>query len=155
MNMTVVVKDLLTMPTEYVIAHNIDAGEVALGAGVARLLADKFPDLREKCKEYAVENFNSVGLVYRYTNGDQVIYNMYTKAHVWYNAMNKMTMEEYHENARSCLTIVKEEMIKNGETKLAIPKIGCGLDRCRWADMENTIKSVFEDTDIEIVVCMI
>lgn len=155
MKLEVIVKDLLTMPKEYVIAHNIDAHEVALGAGVAKALADKFPDLRKKCQEYANENFNAVGLVYRYTNGEYVVYNMYTKAHVWYNAMNKMTVEEYLENAKTCLNLLKEEMIRNNEKYLAIPKIGCGLDRCRWADMEDLIRLVFEDTDIEITVCML
>lgn len=155
MKLQVIVKDLLTMPSEYVIAHNIDAHEVALGAGVAKALSDKYPDLRKQCKKFADENFNNVGLVYRYTNGEQVIYNMYTKSHVWYNAMNKMTREEYYENAKTCLINLKEQMIKNEEKLLAIPKIGCGLDRCRWADMEEIIRLVFEDTDIDITVCMI
>lgn len=37
-------------------------------------------------------------------------------------------------------------------TKLAIPKIGCGLDRLQWSVVEQIIKGVFNDLDIEIVV---
>lgn len=155
MEIKVIVRDLLTMPKEYVVAHNIDAHEVALGAGVAKALSDKFPGLRNECKKYADENFNNVGLVYRYTDGEYIIYNMYTKSHVWYNAMNKMTVEEYLENTKTCLLLLKEHMIRNNEKLLAIPKIGCGLDRCRWGDMEKLIEYVFADTDIEITVCMI
>jgi hypothetical protein len=34
-----------------------------------------------------------------------------------------------------------------------MPVIGCGLDRLNWADVSEQIKSVFTDTDVEILVC--
>lgn len=36
---------------------------------------------------------------------------------------------------------------------LAMPKIGCGLDRLQWSSVREIIKEVFEDVDIEILVC--
>ena len=44
-------------------------------------------------------------------------------------------------------------MLQNGESKLALPKIGCSLDRGKWAEVSEIIKDVFKDTDFEIVVC--
>lgn len=31
--------------------------------------------------------------------------------------------------------------------------IGCGLDRLNWNDVSEQIKSIFADTDVEILVC--
>jgi hypothetical protein len=36
---------------------------------------------------------------------------------------------------------------------LAMPKIGCGLDRLQWGKVREIIKEVFQDTDIEILIC--
>jgi len=34
-----------------------------------------------------------------------------------------------------------------------MPTIGAGLDRLKWEDVATQIKNVFEDTEIEILVC--
>lgn len=36
---------------------------------------------------------------------------------------------------------------------LAMPKIGCGLDRLSWGKVREMLNDTFKDTDIEIVVC--
>ena len=41
----------------------------------------------------------------------------------------------------------------NATTKLAMPKIGCGLDRLDWDEVYDIICEVFEDTDVEILIC--
>ena len=38
-------------------------------------------------------------------------------------------------------------------TKIAMPKIGCGLDKLKWEDVSSAIKEIFADSQIEIVVC--
>ena len=37
--------------------------------------------------------------------------------------------------------------------KIAMPIIGCGLDRLEWDKVSRTIKDVFQEEDIEILVC--
>ena len=37
--------------------------------------------------------------------------------------------------------------------KIAMPVIGCGLDRLEWCKVSEIIKEVFEGTDVEILVC--
>ena len=37
--------------------------------------------------------------------------------------------------------------------KLAMPRIGCGLDRLRWDDVKKNLEDIFANTDIEILVC--
>jgi O-acetyl-ADP-ribose deacetylase (regulator of RNase III) len=42
---------------------------------------------------------------------------------------------------------------QSGITKIAMPIIGCGLDRLQWDRVSEIIKEVFKNTDIEILVC--
>ena len=148
-------KDLLTVTSEYVIAHNVDAGETVMGAGVALALCRKFPTLRSACQNFADESGHKVGETYRYVEGNRVVYNMYTKPHVWCNAYKGMTYEEYLANQEKCLIALKKHMIKNNEWFLAIPKVGSGLDRCHWEDIRKIIQKVFDPTEIHILVCYI
>ena len=37
--------------------------------------------------------------------------------------------------------------------KIAMPRIGCGLDRLEWGNVRRMIKCLFADTDVEILVC--
>lgn len=37
--------------------------------------------------------------------------------------------------------------------KIAMPTIGCGLDRLQWDKVSEIIKEVFKDSDLEILVC--
>lgn len=148
-------RNLLEVPAEYVVAHNIDSGEVALGAGVALALCKKHSNLRNACKEYANANSHEVGRTFRFVDGENIVYNMFTKPHVYFNAQNGMTMKEYLKNQEDCLNMLKRHMVFHKETKLAIPKIACGLDRCNWTDIKELLEKVFSDTDFEILVCYI
>jgi O-acetyl-ADP-ribose deacetylase (regulator of RNase III) len=155
MEFKIVQKDILTVSKDFVIAHNIDSGETALGAGVALALCNKYTNLRDECKKFARDNEHKVGITYRCLCDERIVYNMYTKPHVWYNANKGMSMNEYLLNQRNCLISLKNQMLEHNENKLAIPKIACGLDRCNWVDIEQIIKEVFENTKIEIIVCVL
>jgi hypothetical protein len=50
---------------------------------------------------------------------------------------------------------MRDQMLENNEKYLAMPKIACGLDRCKWPDIEKIIIEVFAETDIEILVCVL
>lgn len=57
-----------------------------------------------------------------------------------------------YESLESSLTSMRDLMVLNGDQQLAIPQIGCGLDRLKWEKVEEIIRRVFEDTDIEVTV---
>lgn len=40
-------------------------------------------------------------------------------------------------------------------TKLAMPLIGCGLDKLEWDKVKDVIEDVFENTNIEILICIL
>ena len=46
-------------------------------------------------------------------------------------------------------TLCLEQNIK----KLVMPKIGCGLDKLQWNTVKENIIKIFNDTDIEILIC--
>ena len=37
--------------------------------------------------------------------------------------------------------------------KIAMPMIGCGLDKLEWDRVSQIIKNIFGDTDMEILIC--
>lgn len=47
---------------------------------------------------------------------------------------------------------LREECEKLNVTKLALPRIGCGLDRLDWDAVKELLYSEFHETNIEIVV---
>ena len=50
---------------------------------------------------------------------------------------------------------MKKQAIEMNIKKIAMPKIGCGLDRLMWYRVSKMIQEIFNDTDIEIVVCIL
>lgn len=48
---------------------------------------------------------------------------------------------------------MRDHIRDNNVKKLAIPKIGCGLDRLEWSIVKHMIEFLFTEVDVEIVVC--
>lgn len=72
--------------------------------------------------------------------------------------LNLITKERYFHKPtiitmKAALQEMKEICEKKSITKIAMPTIGAGLDRLKWEDVAAQIKNIFEDTDIEILVC--
>ena len=49
---------------------------------------------------------------------------------------------------------MKKQCLELGITKIAMPLIGCGLDKLKWEKVRKIIIDTFNDTDIEILVCI-
>lgn len=49
--------------------------------------------------------------------------------------------------------IMKKLCVAKNINKIAMPLIGCGLDRLQWEKVSEIVQEVFKDIDIEIVVC--
>jgi O-acetyl-ADP-ribose deacetylase (regulator of RNase III) len=57
-----------------------------------------------------------------------------------------------YESLEASLISMKNHMVANDVKELAIPQIGCGLDRLKWEQVEESIQRVFGDTDITVTV---
>ena len=76
------------------------------------------------------------------------------------NVFNLVTKPRcYHKPTYDTLINTLEDMknyiVSLKITKLAIPQIGCGLDRLDWDCVKELIEEVFEDVDVDILVCIL
>nr|DAT91113.1 MAG TPA: hypothetical protein [Caudoviricetes sp.] len=139
-------RDLFTVPTDYILVHCISA-DLAMGAGIAKEFARREVKA-ELQKEYQDVEVGDC-LVSNATDWG-VEFNLVTKEKYWQKPTYK-TMRMALENTE----YLCEEIMRHGETvKLAMPRIGCGLDRLQWDKVKAIIEEVFADTDVEILVCV-
>ena len=141
MKITIENRDLFTVPQGYYLAHCISA-DFALGAGIAKTF-DEVYNMRFKLfREYDM---------YSYNGGDALLidntFNLVTKPKCYHKPT--------YDSLREALIEMREQMDMLNVNKLAMPKIGCGLDRLQWPNVYDIICEVFEDTDVEILICEI
>jgi hypothetical protein len=141
MNIKIENRDLFTVPHGYYLAHCISA-DFALGAGIAKVF-DEVYNMRFKLfREYDM---------FKYEGGDALLidntFNLVTKPKCYHKPT--------YDSLREALVEMREQMDMLSVTKLAMPKIGCGLDRLDWARVYDIICEVFENTDVEILICEI
>lgn len=139
MTITTEKRDLFTMPQGYYLAHCISA-DFALGAGIAKIF-DSVYNMRFKLFRHFPD--------YKYSGGDTLlvdnVFNLVTK--------KKCYHKPTYESLKESLEMMREHLDFLGVTKLAMPKIASGLDRLDWDHVYDIICEVFEDMDIEIVIC--
>lgn len=136
-------QDLFTVPQGYYLAHCI-SGDYALGAGIA-VKFDEVYNMKFKLhRDYAIPDGQKYANVGRALLVDNV-FNLVTKA----RCFHKPTYDDLYDT----LVDMREQMEDFGITKLAMPLIGCGLDKLEWNRVKDVIEDVFEDTDVEILVC--
>lgn len=139
------IRDLFTVPNDYYLAHCISA-DYALGAGIA-VEFNKHFDMRRKLHENAPDYWEYMKL-----------YNLRVECILIERVLNLVTKEKYfhkptYKSMKQALDMMKMVCKANNITKVAMPIIGCGLDRLQWDKVSKIIKDIFEDTDIEILVC--
>ena len=136
-------RDLFTVPQGYYLAHCI-SGDYALGAGIAKQFVEVYNMRFKLHKNFPIpdgEKFANVGSALLIDN----VFNLVTKA----RCFHKPTYDSLYET----LIDMREQCEELDITKLAIPYIGCGLDKLQWDKVSDVIEDVFEDTDIEILAC--
>lgn len=139
--------DLFDVTTDYTLCHCISK-DCALGKGIAKTFAKKYPDMRDRLKTIVICNGYSVGDAILYENNifKNDVINLITKEKYWH----KPTYDTLRQALVSCKTICRQ----NNITRLAMPMIGCGLDRLKWNKVSKIIQEVFDDMSIEILVCI-
>jgi len=135
------VRDLFAVPQGYYLAHCI-SHDFALGAGIAKQFTEVY-NMRKKLNKFYGFSRSVVG-----------------ETCLVDNVFNLITKERYFEKPTygsliKCLKDMKDQMSNLMISKLAIPQIGCGLDRLNWENVRAIIEEVFNDTDVEILVCIL
>lgn len=136
-------KDLFSVDNDYYLAHCISA-DFGMGKGIVVEFNKRF-DMKNKLKQLYPNYLQT------WTNGDCLkegkVFNLITKKRYY----DKPTLITF----KNALIKLKETCLEENITKIAMPKIGCGLDQLNWNDVKRLLFETFEDTDIEIFVCYI
>ena len=137
--------DLFKMPTDYTLVHCISE-DCAMGAGIAKIFNVRYKNM----KGFLIDTLEANKLkypvsIFYYGGNRHNVINMITKEKYWH----KPTYKTF----KAALEDVVEICQNNNIKKLAMPKIGCGLDKLQWGEVKNIIEWYFKDLHIEIVVC--
>ena len=132
-------KDLFSVDKSYYLAQCI-ASDFRMGAGIAVQFQKKF-SLRDELIKTGKENTfpGSCVLIKR-------VLNLITK--------RRSSGKPTYETLKSSLLNMKHLCIAFNITKIAMPKIGCGLDRLQWGKVKEMLHETFNDMPIEILVCV-
>lgn len=164
MKITEVKQDLFTVPKDYALVHCISA-DFAMGAGIAKEFTRRgVKDFIHKKYTALTKPLPVIGISIQTFATDWVCeFNLVTKHKYWqkptYVKLEQSLIDMKERISRS--NEMREELVKEYGlqkpliTKLAMPKIGCGLDKLQYDKVKTIIEDVFADTDIEILVCSI
>jgi len=139
MEYTKIQGDLFKVDKDYALVHCISR-DAKMGKGIAKTLVETFPDL----KKDVLNQEPHIGDAIMHITNERVIFNLVTKPRYFH----KPTYTTLTQSLMSLKDELKDHHIK----RIAMPKIGSGLDRLDWELVEKIIKDVFSDTDIEILV---
>lgn len=143
-------KDLFSVEAKYYLAQCISA-DFGMGKGIAvefnKYFNMKNRIMQEYGKSYLEETWKQ-NLKAGY-KGDCIlidrVFNLITKTHYW----EKPTLS----SLEAALQRMKYYCLRYSIEYVAMPRIGCGLDRLYWPQVKDLLISVFNDMEIEILVC--
>ncbi|XP_039439698.1 ADP-ribose glycohydrolase OARD1-like isoform X1 [Culex pipiens pallens] len=131
--------DLFAAPKDHSLAHCV-ASDLKMGAGIAV----RFKQLFKGVDELRAQSVG-VGGVAVLKDGGRFVYYLITKE----GSYDKPT---YGDLTRS-LEAMRKHMLENGAKKLAIPRIGCGIDGLEWPKVKGILNTTFGTGDgFEVVV---
>lgn len=137
-------KNVFTVPKDYALAHCISY-DCVMGAGIASSFKRCYPGIKEYC--LSRPRYVGKAILFKPNNDKHLVFNLVTKIRYYH----KPTLF----SLKQALLDMKNRCIKEGITKIAMPRIGSGLDKLKWHEVRQAILSVFDDTDIDIMVCYI
>ncbi len=134
-------RDLFDVSEDYYLAHCISA-DFALGAGIAKEFNKRYNMRTELNSIYGTssikDNLGKVLLVGR-------TFNLVTKERYWHKPT--------YASLKVTLVDMRVQVLSMQIKKIAMPLIGCGLDKLRWEEVRKIIEKVFSEDDLEILVC--
>lgn len=125
----------------YALCHCISS-DFALGAGIAKQFA-KMGVKKALCERFP-KNWQGRGYCLMTETNGIIVGNLVTKERYFH----KPTLE----TLRQSLEDLRGQALKIKLKRLAMPKIGCGLDKLEWADVREIIQEVFAETDFMILI---
>lgn len=138
--------DLFLTDKKYALVHCISE-DCAMGKGIAVEFNKRFPKMKNVLLKFFKENPDKhfpITLLYHSIKEQRNVFNLVTKEKYW----QKPTYHTISVCIYRMAEICKERDIKY----LAMPLIGCGLDKLKWSKVKAIIENAFKDQDIEILI---
>lgn len=133
-----ITKDIFELPDDkYYKAHCISA-DYKLGAGIAKLFDQKYDIKRRLFSLEEEREFPDCIIV-------DNVFNLVTKINYW----DKPT----YSTIKVAIRLFKDLVEKHSIRDIAIPLLGCGLDKLDWEIVRKIIHEEFKDTDCTMIVC--
>ena len=131
--------DLFSVADDVSLGHCV-AEDLRLGRGIAVAFKERFGGVDDMRSQNV-----GIGGVAALRRGRRFVYALVTKPRSsgTYPTMAAM---------RACLQALKTRMARDGVTRLAVPRLGCGLDKLDWPAVSALLREVFADTDASITV---
>lgn len=141
-----ITRDLFEGTEEYYLAHCISA-DFSMSRGIVTQFNKRFDlgkKLREAYPDYLTEWRDSG------KTADCLLVG---------RVLNLVTKERYsfrptYDAMQEALEKMKTVCLQNHIDRVAMPKIGCGLDRLSWDRVSAMIRDTFRDTGVRILVCV-
>lgn len=131
--------NLFDVPLPYAYVHCVSR-DLKMGAGIAlqfRTRYGRVDELAKQCKTIGQSAYMSEEKTGRH------LFYMITKERYW----DKPT----YSNLEHVIIDVREQCKSKGITHIAMPQIGCGLDRLSWSKVQVMIKHIL--TDFHVMIC--
>lgn len=136
-------RDLFTVPSEYSLGHCV-AEDIKMSRGIASVFKAKFGRQQELANQRP-----SVGKTLQLRDNDvehqRYIYYLVTKPRSY--------QKPFYRNLWDSMCDLRNHLLENDIMKLAVPKLGCGLDGLDWRIVRNMLEILFRYTGVEILVC--
>ncbi|KAH8327626.1 hypothetical protein KR074_004799 [Drosophila pseudoananassae] len=130
--------DLFSAQRDYSLCHCV-AADMRMGKGIAVKFRNKFGQLSSLQKQNV-----QPGGVAILQDQQRYVYYLVTKKTSW----GKPTYELLY----SSLLAMRQHMISHNVPKLAMPRIGCGLDGLNWTKVKEMVCQIFQSDAVEIAV---
>ena len=139
--------NLFDLDNKYALAHCISYdtdNPKSWSLGIVTEFKKRFKGIKEYTNRVIKESNLSYPCVIPYSKNERAIFNLVTKKYYY----GKPTYETISKCIKDMAYLCKTMNIKY----LALPKIGCGLDKLQWSKVREIIKEEFKNLDIEIEV---
>lgn len=134
------VMDLFAVPTEYALGHCVSA-DFNMSRGIASCFKQRFNGVQE-----LISQNKGTGELAILKREERLIYYLITKERCY--------DKPRYEDLFRALTEMRDHIVKHNIRKLALPKIGCGLDKLQWETVAAMLKYIFADVHVEILICV-
>lgn len=139
-------QDLFDVSNDYALGHCI-SWDCKMGAGIAVEFNNMFPNMKTRLIRSLALKKEYYPHARLFVDGKIHVINLITKP--------KYFMKPTQASMVCALTSMRKICLEHNINKIAIPKIGAGLDKLDWDFTSKEIQKIFKDTNIEILVCVL